>query len=290
MLTEQLNFQACVGYFFKEVEEMEENGKELDYKYGALVAKLLSDGDMRGDRTGTGTWSLFGESLDLDISEYFPLLTLKNTWWHGVLTEFIWMVVKGETNIEFLKKNGVNVWDEWADPDGNLGPIYGKQFRDCDGVDQVAELIKGLKENPLSRRHLLSAWHLPDMLKSKLPCCHGTVVQFYVRGGYLDCQMHQRSADVFLGVPWNIAFYGLFTYVLGYLTGLQPGRLKVVYGDVHLYQNHTNQALEMLRRLPKTSPKLKITSYFEDIDCLDFSCVSLSDYKPYPSISAPIAV
>lgn len=260
--------------------------------YINLVKDILADGEARGDRTGTGTFSLFGKSLEFDLQDSFPAITTKKLFWKGVVAELLWFL-KGSNNIQYLLDNDVHIWDEWADENGDVGPIYGVQWRDFGGVDQIEEVVSSLRNNPESRRHLVSAWNASEINKMALPPCH-VMFQFYVsQGKYLECQMYQRSADVFLGVPFNIASYALLTHIIAAKTDLIPSKLKIVFGDCHIYSNHVDQAMEMISREILPPPRLAMN--LDSVASLDFEQLSISDfslvnYESHPPIKAPIAV
>jgi thymidylate synthase len=261
-----------------------------------LVRKHDEDpkGNLISDRTGVGTYKLFGSQMKFDLQLGFPALTTKNLHLKSIIHELLWFL-KGEQNIKYLKENGVRIWDEWADEDGNLGPVYGVQWRswkrDAGGepVDQIAELIDGLNENPMSRRHIVSSWNVARIDDMNLPPCH-LLFQFSVEDGYLDCQLYQRSADIFLGVPFNIASYALLTMMVAQVTGLKPGVLVHTLGDFHLYSNHVEQAKLQLTREPRDLPIMKINPNVKDIDGFTYEDFELTGYDPHPGIKAPVAV
>jgi len=274
-----------------------------DYSYLASLQRILSEGSKRTDRTGVGTISMFGLVTQYNLShQCFPLLRSKRLSFHNIKHELIWFL-RGETNIKYLLDNNVHIWDEWADSQGELGPVYGKQWRDWQGIDQIEVIEHQLRRDPFSRRIILSAWNVYDLCRMKLPPCH-MMCQFYVRVSpsgtrYLDCQMYQRSADFFLGVPYNIASYGLLVELLCYVHDFLPGRLIHVVGDAHIYLNHLDQVNEQISRAGKLgtqypklsldSPKLlKATSILDMID--HAKDISIIDYDPLPAIKAPIAV
>ncbi len=263
--------------------------------YLDLLQDILDRGEDRPDRTGTGTKSLFGHQMRFDLSQGFPLLTTKKLHLRSIIHELLWFI-KGETNVRYLKDNNVTIWDEWADADGNLGPVYGHQWRHWGapvggkGIDQISALIDGLKKNPASRRHIVSAWNVTDISKMALPPCH-VMFQFYVhQDGRLSCQLYQRSADVFLGVPFNIASYALFTMMIAQVCGLRPGEFVHTLGDAHLYSNHIDQARLQLTREPRPLPRMTLNSAVTSIDAFTFDDFKLENYDPHPAIKAPIAV
>ena len=298
-------------------------------QYLNLLTEIKSKGTKKEDRTGTGTISIFGHQMRFDLNDGFPLVTTKKVNFNAILHELLWFI-KGETNIEYLVKNNVNIWNEWpfqswlertnqsegltmhskewkdklqefidlvkkdnsfAKEYGDLGPVYGKQWRDFEGVDQLAQVIEDLKNNPNSRRHIVSAWNpkeIPIMIKSGLPPCH-TLFQFYVADGKLSCQLYQRSADVFLGVPYNIASYALLTYMIASVTNLEVGEFVHSLGDTHIYLNHFDQVEEQLSREPHQLPKIEINKK-DDLFDYNFEDFKLIDYNSHPFISAPIAV
>ena len=272
-------------------------------QYLDLLDHVLKTGVQKGDRTGTGTISVFGHQMRFDLSQGFPLLTTKKLHLKSIIYELLWFL-KGETNIQYLNQNGVRIWDEWADSNGNLGPIYGSQWRNWngEGIDQISELIDTIKKNPNSRRMLISAWNpsvLPDTSvsfaenvangKAALPPCHA-FFQFYVADGKLSCQMYQRSCDIFLGVPFNIASYALLTMMIAQVTGLQPGEFVHVLGDAHIYTNHIEQVKLQLSREPKALPKMQINPRVQSIFDFTFEDFELTDYHPHPHISGKISV
>ena len=268
-------------------------------QYLHLLDHILKTGSDKSDRTGTGTRSVFGYQMRFDLSEGFPLVTTKKTHLKSIIHELLWFL-KGETNIAYLKENNVKIWDEWADEDGNLGPVYGKQWRSWEGadgveVDQVADLIKQLKTNPDSRRLIISAWNVADLPKMKLMPCH-CLFQFYTSASdqygkrKLSCQLYQRSADVFLGVPFNIASYALFTLMIAQVCDMQPGEFIHSFGDVHLYSNHFEQAQLQLTRTPFALPQMKINPAVKDIFDFKFEDFELMNYESHPAIKAPVAV
>ncbi|MBK8965632.1 MAG: thymidylate synthase [Saprospiraceae bacterium] len=261
--------------------------------YHDLLRHILQHGAQKGDRTGTGTISVFGYQMRFDLQEGFPLVTTKKIHLKSVIHELLWFL-QGDTNIGYLKENGVRIWDEWADPDGNLGPVYGKQWRSwqCpDGrvVDQIAEVVQQLKTNPDSRRIIVSAWNVADLPAMALAPCH-CLFQFYVADGRLSCQLYQRSADVFLGVPFNIASYALLTLMLAQVCDLKPGAFVHSFGDVHIYSNHLEQVELQLSRTPRALPEMRINPAVMDIFNFRFEDFELLNYDPWPLIKAPVAV
>ena len=261
-------------------------------QYLDLLADLLAHGVQRGDRTGTGTLGLFGRQIRFDLAKGFPLLTTKKLHFRSVAVELLWFL-RGDTNIRWLKENGVSIWDEWADADGELGPVYGKQWRSWAApggrtIDQMANVLQALKTNPYSRRHIVSAWNPADVDDMALPPCH-CLFQFHVADGRLSCQLYQRSADVFLGVPFNIASYALLTLMMAKVLGLQPGDFVHTFGDLHLYSNHVEQARLQLTREPRPFPALKLADK-TDLFGFAFEDFILEGYDPHPHIKAPVAV
>lgn len=262
-------------------------------QYLDLLSHVLDHGNDRGDRTGTGTRSAFGYQMRFDLAEGFPVTTTKKLHLRSIIHELLWFL-KGDTNIRYLQENGVTIWDEWADENGNLGPVYGSQWRSWpapDGrhIDQIANLIEGLKTNPLSRRHIVSAWNPAEVDEMALPPCH-CLFQFYVAGSKLSCQLYQRSADIFLGIPFNIASYALLTMMVAQVVGLQPGEFILTLGDAHLYSNHFEQARLQLERKPKTLPVMRINADVKDIFGFHYEDFELVGYEADANIKAPIAV
>ncbi|MNR95606.1 Thymidylate synthase [compost metagenome] len=262
-------------------------------QYLDLLKHVLENGTDRSDRTGTGTRSVFGYQMRYDLSEGFPVLTTKKLHLRSIIHELLWFLT-GDTNIAYLKENGVSIWDEWADKNGDLGPVYGKQWRSWltrDGapIDQIKNLIEGLKKNPDSRRHIVSAWNPADVDNMALPPCH-TMFQFYVANGKLSCQLYQRSADIFLGVPFNIASYALLVHMVAQVVGLKVGDFVHTLGDAHIYHNHFEQAKLQLTRTPKKLPTMEINPDVTDIFGFKFEDFKLVGYEADPSIKAPIAV
>ena len=272
-------------------------------QYHDLLQHILDNGTQKGDRTGTGTISCFGYQMRFDLSEGFPLLTTKKLHLKSIIHELLWFI-KGETNIAYLKENNVRIWDEWADENGDLGPVYGHQWRNwnSEGIDQIKDLIHQIKNNPNSRRMIVSAWNpsvLPDTSisfsenvkngKAALPPCHA-FFQFYVSEGKLSCQLYQRSADTFLGVPFNIASYALFTMMIAQVTDLAPGDFVHTFGDVHLYNNHLDQAKEQLSRETRSLPEMRINKNIKNITDFSFEDFELVNYNPHPHIKAAVSI
>lgn len=262
-------------------------------QYLDLLSKILDEGVDRGDRTGTGTRSIFGHQMRFDLSQGFPCVTTKKLHLKSIIHELLWFLA-GDTNIRYLKENGVKIWDDWADENGNLGPVYGYQWRswpapDGRSIDQIANLLKMIRTNPESRRLIVSAWNPALVDEMALPPCH-SLFQFYVADGKLSCQLYQRSADVFLGVPFNIASYALLTMMVAQVTGLKPGDFVHTFGDAHLYANHFDQAREQLTRSPRPLPEMKINPDATDLFAFKFEDFELTGYDPLPHIAAPIAV
>ena len=262
-------------------------------QYLDLLAKILDEGVDRGDRTGTGTRSIFSHQMRFDLSQGFPCVTTKKLHLKSIIHELLWFLA-GDTNIRYLKENGVKIWDDWADENGNLGPVYGYQWRswpapDGRSIDQIANLLKMIRTNPESRRLIVSAWNPALVDEMALPPCH-SLFQFYVADGKLSCQLYQRSADVFLGVPFNIASYALLTMMVAQVTGLKPGDFVHTFGDAHLYANHFDQAREQLTRSPQPLPEMKINPDVTDLFAFKFEDFELTGYDPLPHIAAPIAV
>lgn len=261
--------------------------------YLSLLEHIMKNGTLKSDRTGTGTKSVFGYQMRFDLQEGFPLLTTKKVHLKSIIHELLWFIA-GDTNIKYLNDNGVTIWDEWADENGELGPVYGRQWRSwetADGrkVDQLSALIEGIKRNPDSRRHIISAWNPGEVDKMALPPCHA-MFQFYVAEEKLSCQLYQRSADVFLGVPFNIASYALLTMMVAQVCGLKPGEFIHTFGDAHIYTNHFEQVALQLSREPRPLPVMKINPNVSDIFGFRYEDFQLEGYTPHPSIKAPIAV
>tara|TARA_R110002072_G_scaffold249569_1_gene408478 strand:+ start:405 stop:1199 length:795 start_codon:yes stop_codon:yes gene_type:complete len=262
-------------------------------QYLDLLRRVRTDGIMRGDRTGTGTQSVFGHQMRFDLSQGFPCLTTKKLHLKSIIHELLWFLT-GDTNIKYLKDHGVSIWDEWADENGELGPVYGHQWRswpapDGTAIDQITNVLKSIRENPNSRRHIVSAWNVAEVDHMALPPCH-CLFQFYVADGKLSCQLYQRSCDIFLGVPFNIASYALLTMMVAQVSGLKPGDFVHTLGDAHLYMNHLDQADEQLTRDPRPLPTMWINPAVTDLFAFTFEDFELRGYDPHPHIKAPIAV
>ncbi|MEI7843772.1 MAG: thymidylate synthase [Gallionellaceae bacterium] len=261
--------------------------------YLDLMQHVLDHGTTKSDRTGTGTTSVFGYQMRFDLSQGFPLVTTKKCHLRSIIHELLWFL-QGETNIKYLKENGVSIWDEWADENGNLGPVYGKQWRSwatVDGrvVDQIKIAVEQIKNNPDSRRIIVSAWNVGELDKMALAPCHA-FFQFYVADGKLSCQLYQRSADIFLGVPFNIASYALLTMMMAQVCGLKAGDFVHTFGDAHLYSNHMEQTALQLSREPRTLPTMKINPQVKDIFSFKLEDFTLEGYDPHPAIKAPVAI
>src|ERR1700743_175333 len=262
-------------------------------QYLDLLQQILSTGAVKSDRTGTGTKSCFGYQMRFDLSEGFPLVTTKKLHLKSIIYELLWFL-RGDTNIRYLKAHGVSIWDEWADADGELGPVYGKQWRSWEGADgkktdQITQLIEQIRRTPDSRRLIVSAWNVADLPEMALMPCHA-LFPFYVVEGKLSCQLYQRSADSFLGVPFNIASYALLTLMVAQVCGLEPGEFIHTFGDVHLYNNHLEQARLQLTREPYPLPVMKLNPEVKDIFGFHFEDFTLENYQPHPAIKAPVAV
>lgn len=269
------------------------NPSQADIAYLGLLDDILQNGVDRGDRTGTGTRGVFGRQLRFDLGAGFPLLTTKKVHLKSIILELLWFL-RGDSNVRWLQDQGVTIWDEWADEDGELGPVYGKQWRSWetrDGreIDQIANVVNSIKTNPNSRRHIVSAWNPAEVDQMALPPCH-CLFQFFVADGKLSCQLYQRSADVFLGVPFNIASYALLTQMIAQVTGLKPGEFVHTFGDAHLYTNHFDQARTQLARAPYAPPQMLINPDRKDIFAFEYSDFKLEGYQAHPTIKAPIAV
>jgi thymidylate synthase len=266
---------------------------QADIAYLGLLDDILQNGVDRGDRTGTGTRGVFGRQLRFDLSAGFPLLTTKKVHLKSIILELLWFL-RGDSNVRWLQEQGVTIWDEWANEEGELGPVYGKQWRSWetkDGrvIDQIANVVAAIKTNPNSRRHIVSAWNPAEVDQMALPPCH-CLLQFFVADGKLSCQLYQRSADVFLGAPFNIASYALLTQMMAQVTGLQPGEFVHTFGDAHLYHNHFDQARTQLARTPYAPPQMLINPERKDIFAFEYSDFKLEGYTAHPGIKAPIAV
>ena len=262
-------------------------------QYLDLLQHILDHGKKKEDRTGTGTISTFGYQMRFDLAKGFPLVTTKKVHLKSVIYELLWFL-RGDTNIKYLKDHGVSIWDEWADEKGELGPVYGKQWRswpksDGGSIDQISNVVEMIKKNPDSRRLIVSAWNPAEVDKMKLPPCH-SFFQFYVLNGKLSCQLYQRSADAFLGVPFNIASYALLNMMVAQVTGLKPGDFVHTFGDLHIYSNHIEQVNLQLSRAPKTLPTVKINPAVKDIFGFQFEDFTVENYDPHPAIKAPVAV
>ncbi|MGE5260529.1 MAG: thymidylate synthase [Actinomycetota bacterium] len=262
-------------------------------QYLDLLARIRNEGLKKGDRTGTGALSLFGAQMRFDLEDGFPLVTTKKLHVKSIIHELLWFL-QGSTNVRYLNEHGVTIWDEWADKDGDLGPVYGRQWRSWptpDGrhIDQITKVVEGLRRDPDSRRHIVSAWNVGELDKMALPPCH-CLFQFYVGKGRLSCQLYQRSADMFLGVPFNIASYALLTLMMAQVTGLEPGEFVHTFGDVHLYLNHLDQADEQLKRKPRALPRMEINPEVRSLFDFAYEDFKLVGYDPHPAIRAAVAV
>lgn len=273
---------------------MAAGGRALEVRqYLDLLRLVRQHGTRKSDRTGTGTLSLFGHQMRFDLAQGFPLVTTKRVHVKSVIHELLWFL-SGDTNVRYLHEQGVRIWDEWANAHGDLGPVYGAQWRawpapDGRRIDQISQLVERLRADPDSRRHIVTAWNPADLERMALPPCH-TLFQFHVADGRLSCQLYQRSADLFLGVPFNIASYALLTLMLAQVVGLKPGDFVHTFGDVHLYLNHLDQADQQLAREPLPLPRMRLNPAVESLLDFRFEDFTLEDYRPYPSIKAPIAV
>ena len=264
-----------------------------EQQYLDLLEELLERGARKSDRTGTGTLSVFGRQMRFSLDDSFPLLTTKKLHLKSIIYELLWFL-RGDTNVRWLQERGVTIWDEWADESGELGPVYGYQWRhwrtpEGAEIDQIAKVIESLRKKPESRRHVVSAWNPADVERMALPPCH-LLFQFYVAEGRLSCQMYQRSADVFLGVPFNIASYALLTLMVAQVTGLKRGEFVLTLGDAHLYLNHLDQAREQLARAPRPFPRMRLNPEVKDLAAFRYEDFTLEGYDPHPAIRAPIAV
>ncbi|WP_339748975.1 thymidylate synthase [uncultured Maricaulis sp.] len=268
-------------------------GSAAEAAYLDLLRDILEHGTQQDDRTGVGTRSVFGRQLRCDLSEGFPLLTTKKVHFKSIAIELLWFL-RGETNVRWLQERGVKIWDEWADADGELGPVYGKQWRRWAGpdgteIDQLSNLLEQIRTNPASRRLIVSGWNPVDVPSMALPPCH-TLYQFNVADGKLSCQLYQRSADMFLGVPFNIASYALLTTMVAKVCGLEPGEYIHTFGDAHIYSNHMDQVAEQLSRTPRALPRLRLNPDATDLFGFEYEDIMLEDYDPHPGIKAPVAV
>ena len=266
---------------------------DADIAYLGLLDDILNNGVDRGDRTGTGTRGVFGRQLRFDLAAGFPLLTTKKVHLKSIILELLWFL-RGDSNVRWLQAQGVTIWDEWANEQGELGPVYGKQWRSWEAkdgrvIDQIANVVESIRANPNSRRHIVSAWNPADVDQMALPPCH-CLFQFFVADGKLSCQLYQRSADVFLGVPFNIASYALLTQMMAQVTGLRPGEFIHTFGDAHLYHNHFDQARTQLSRTPHAPPIMRINPERKDIFAFEYGDFTLDGYTAHPAIKAPIAV
>lgn len=261
-------------------------------QYLKMCQEILDKGIDRPDRTGTGTRSIFGHQLRFDLQQGFPLMTTKKIYWKAVAHELLWFL-KGDTNIKYLNDNDVHIWDEWADENGDLGNVYGHQWRkwetNDETIDQISQVIDEIKENPYSRRLIVNAWNVGDLDNMALPPCH-LLFQFYVAEGKLSCQLYQRSCDTFLGVPFNIASYSLLTHMIAHVVGLEVGEFVWTGGDVHIYHNHFDQIKKQLSREPRPLPEIKINKDTEDIFEIDYEDIELIDYNPHPTIKGKVSV
>jgi thymidylate synthase len=262
-------------------------------QYLDLLRHIMSNGVTKADRTGTGTTSCFGYQMRFNLQDGFPLVTTKKLHLRSIIHELLWFL-KGETNIAYLKENGVSIWNEWADENGDLGPVYGKQWRSWEGkdgrvYDQIKDVLRQIKTNPDSRRMIVSAWNVSELSQMALMPCH-SLFQFYVAEGKLSCQLYQRSADVFLGVPFNIASYALLTLMMAQVTGLEPGDFIHTFGDVHLYNNHREQAALQLTRTPFPLPQMRLNPEVKDLFEFTYEDFTLENYQSHPAIKAPVAV
>jgi thymidylate synthase len=265
----------------------------MEQAYLDLMRHVLERGHRKSDRTGTGTLSTFGWQMRFDLAERFPLLTTKRLHLKSIIYELLWFL-RGDTNVRWLQERGVTIWDEWADSRGELGPVYGYQWRrwparDGTTIDQIANVVESIKRKPDSRRHIVTAWNPADVERMALPPCHA-LFQFYVAEGRLSCQLYQRSADIFLGVPFNIASYSLLTLMVAQVTGFKPAEFVLTLGDAHLYLNHLEQAREQLTRTPRPFPRMKLNPAVTDLFAFRYEDFTLEGYEPHPAIKAPIAV
>ena len=257
-------------------------------QYHDLLRHILEKGSQKNDRTGTGTVSTFGYQMRFDLEAGFPLLTTKKVHTKSVIHELLWFL-SGSTNVKYLRENGVSIWDEWADANGELGPVYSKQWRDWGGIDQISNVVREIRSNPDSRRLIVSAWNVGEISKMALPPCH-CFFQFYVQDGRLSCQLYQRSADAFLGVPFNIASYALLTAMVAQVTGLKPGDFVHTFGDLHIYLNHMEQVKLQLSREFRPLPRLELNPAVKDLFAFRYEDIRIENYDPHPAIKAPVAV
>tara|TARA_B100000886_G_scaffold159266_1_gene108576 strand:+ start:693 stop:1547 length:855 start_codon:yes stop_codon:yes gene_type:complete len=267
-------------------------GDSMD-EYLSLIRRILDEGEDKGDRTGTGTLSVFGHQMRFDLAKGFPMVTTKKLHLKSIIYELLWFL-KGDTNVKYLQENGVRIWNEWADEDGDLGPVYGKQWRKWEAkdgriIDQVNNAIEMIKTNPNSRRIIVSAWNVGELEEMALMPCHA-FFQFHVANGKLNCQLYQRSADVFLGVPFNIASYALLTHMMAQVCNLQPGVFVHTIGDAHLYNNHLEQAKQQIAREPLELPQLKLNPKITNIDEFEYGDIEVINYQHHPHIAAPISI
>lgn len=262
----------------------------VNQAYESLLRNVLKNGNHKTDRTSVGTISLFGPQIEFDLQESFPLLTTKKVWFKGVVHELLWML-SGSTNIKYLTDNNVHIWDDWADDEGNLGPVYGRQWRNFNGqnIDQISDVVSQIVNNPDSRRHIVCAWNPAEVSLMKLPPCHA-FYQFYVNDKYLSSKLYIRSNDLFLGLPFNLASYAVLTYMIGHVCNLSPDRIIITIGDAHIYKNHIDQVNEQLSRTPYDFPKLEINRKVNNIFDFKYEDFDLINYKCHSSIKAPIAV
>jgi len=270
-----------------------QTGSDSERAYLDLLRDVMANGVDQDDRTGVGTRAVFGRQLRCDLSEGFPLMTTKKVHFKSIAVELLWFL-RGDTNVRWLQERGVSIWDEWADENGDLGPVYGKQWRRWEGpdgqeIDQLANLVEQIKSNPASRRHIISGWNPADVPNMALPPCH-TLYQFNVANGKLSCQLYQRSADLFLGVPFNIASYALLTMMMAQVCGLEPGEYIHTFGDAHIYTNHFDQVREQLSRTPRDLPTLRINPERSDLFSFEYEDFTVENYDPHPRIAAPVAV
>ncbi len=268
-------------------------GSAIEHAYLDLLRDVLANGDDQSDRTGVGTRSVFGRQIRCNLADGFPLLTTKKVHFKSIAVELLWFL-RGDTNVRWLQERGVSIWDEWADENGDLGPVYGKQWRRWEGpdgqiIDQLANLVDQIRTNPASRRHIISGWNPADVPNMALPPCH-TLYQFNVANGRLSCQLYQRSADLFLGVPFNIASYALLTMMMAQVCDLEPGDYVHTFGDAHIYANHMDQVAEQLSRTPRALPHLRINPARKDLFAFEYEDFTIEDYDPHPRIAAPVAV